>query len=333
MRTVVEEIGDRVPFLPGTGSHKLDETLELTGRRPGRWAPTPPWSSPRTTRAPPRRRCTSLVRARWPGSSRTCRSSPTTCPRRTAVDIAPETVKRLFTDFDNFVGSQGDHQGLRALLPRAARLRARAAGLVGHRAALPAAARARRRRLRLAPWPTSRRAPWRGCTSCGRSGDFDGHATCTTACTRWSTCCSSRPTRPRRSGCSPSRGCIAPRHVRPPLITPTDAGLAKIRALLAEGERPAPVSTHRNASERSRQVSTAPDGPALRPSGTGSAANSSTASDGAHLRRRRPGVQHAYAQAARRAPRRRRPGRRGRRGRASRGPGRRMLPTAHARAS
>ncbi|MGW1554540.1 dihydrodipicolinate synthase family protein, partial [Streptomyces sp. NPDC002346] len=30
MRTAVEEIGDRVPFLPGTGSHKLDETLEIT---------------------------------------------------------------------------------------------------------------------------------------------------------------------------------------------------------------------------------------------------------------------------------------------------------------
>ena len=30
MRTVAEEVGDRVPFLPGTGSAKLDETLELT---------------------------------------------------------------------------------------------------------------------------------------------------------------------------------------------------------------------------------------------------------------------------------------------------------------
>ena len=30
MRTVVAEIDDRVPFLPGTGSAKLDETLELT---------------------------------------------------------------------------------------------------------------------------------------------------------------------------------------------------------------------------------------------------------------------------------------------------------------
>ncbi|MER5700239.1 dihydrodipicolinate synthase family protein [Streptomyces mirabilis] len=29
MRTAVEEIADRVPFLPGTGSHKLDETLSL----------------------------------------------------------------------------------------------------------------------------------------------------------------------------------------------------------------------------------------------------------------------------------------------------------------
>src|SRR5262245_29407008 len=32
MRTAVEVIGDRVPFLPGTGSAKLDETMELTGQ-------------------------------------------------------------------------------------------------------------------------------------------------------------------------------------------------------------------------------------------------------------------------------------------------------------
>src|SRR5690606_15972889 len=30
IRTVAEAIGDRVPFLPGTGTAKLDETLELT---------------------------------------------------------------------------------------------------------------------------------------------------------------------------------------------------------------------------------------------------------------------------------------------------------------
>ena len=45
-------------------------------------------SSRRTTRAPPRRRSTSGTR-RSHASSRTCRSSPTTCPSRTAVEIAP----------------------------------------------------------------------------------------------------------------------------------------------------------------------------------------------------------------------------------------------------
>jgi 4-hydroxy-tetrahydrodipicolinate synthase len=30
MRVVADEVADRVPFLPGTGSAKLDETLELT---------------------------------------------------------------------------------------------------------------------------------------------------------------------------------------------------------------------------------------------------------------------------------------------------------------
>ena len=33
------------------------------------------------------------------------------------------------------------------------------------------------------------------------------------------------------------RGLIGSGHVRPPLITPTEAGLARIRSLLAEGEQ------------------------------------------------------------------------------------------------
>ena len=32
IRTVAAAVGDRVPFLPGTGTTKLDETLELTAR-------------------------------------------------------------------------------------------------------------------------------------------------------------------------------------------------------------------------------------------------------------------------------------------------------------
>ena len=38
-----------------------------------------------------------------PSSSPTCRSPATTSPPRTAVEIDPATVGRLFRDFDNFV--------------------------------------------------------------------------------------------------------------------------------------------------------------------------------------------------------------------------------------
>ena len=60
-------------------------------------------SSRRTTRAPPRRRSTS-------GTRRSPREFPDlpivayNVPSRTAVDIAPETVARLYRDLDNFVG-------------------------------------------------------------------------------------------------------------------------------------------------------------------------------------------------------------------------------------
>jgi hypothetical protein len=135
-----------VPFLPGTGSHKLDETLELTAAARS-WAPTRRSSSRRTTRAPLRRPSTSGTR-RWPGSSRTCRSSPTTCPphrRRHRAGDGEAAVHRL----RELRRRQGDDEGLRALLARPARLRPLAAGVVRHRAALPAAAGARRRRVRV----------------------------------------------------------------------------------------------------------------------------------------------------------------------------------------
>ncbi|WP_030660439.1 4-hydroxy-tetrahydrodipicolinate synthase [Streptomyces cellulosae] len=102
MRTAVEEIGDRVPFLPGTGSHKLDETLEMTAaaRELGADAAlviTPYYARP-------------TQEALYTWYATVAREFPDlpivayNVPSRTAVDIAPETVKRLFCDVDNFVG-------------------------------------------------------------------------------------------------------------------------------------------------------------------------------------------------------------------------------------
>jgi 4-hydroxy-tetrahydrodipicolinate synthase len=102
IRTVADEVADRVPFLPGTGSAKLEETLELTvaARAAGADAAlviTPYYARP-----------TQEALYRWYATvAREVPDLPLVIynvPSRTAVDIAPETVARLFRDFDNIVG-------------------------------------------------------------------------------------------------------------------------------------------------------------------------------------------------------------------------------------
>jgi 4-hydroxy-tetrahydrodipicolinate synthase len=100
--TVAAAIDDRVPFMPGTGTEKLDETLELTAaaRDAGVDAAliiTPYYARP-------------TQEALYVWYSTVAREFPDlpivayNVPSRTAVDIAPETVARLYRDLDNFVG-------------------------------------------------------------------------------------------------------------------------------------------------------------------------------------------------------------------------------------
>jgi 4-hydroxy-tetrahydrodipicolinate synthase len=102
IRAAAEEIGDQVPFVPGTGSAKLDETLELTAiaREAGADAVliiTPYYARP-----------TQDGLFSW--YSTVAREFPDlpmiayNVPSRTAVDIAPETVARLRKAHDNIVG-------------------------------------------------------------------------------------------------------------------------------------------------------------------------------------------------------------------------------------
>jgi 4-hydroxy-tetrahydrodipicolinate synthase len=102
MKAVVEVIDDRVPFLPGTGSAKLDETIEVTAAAAELGADaclviTPYYARP-----------TQEGLYRWYGA--VASEFPDlplivyNVPVRTAVDIAPETVARLRRDFDNIVG-------------------------------------------------------------------------------------------------------------------------------------------------------------------------------------------------------------------------------------
>ena len=133
MAAAVEEIGDRVPFLPGTGSAKLDETLEITSaaRELGADAAlviTPYYARP-----------TQEALYQWYATvAREFPDLPIVAynvPSRTAVDIAPETVRRLFTDFENFVGVKETTKDFEHFSRVPARLRPLTAGVVRHRAA------------------------------------------------------------------------------------------------------------------------------------------------------------------------------------------------------
>ncbi|MBY8338879.1 4-hydroxy-tetrahydrodipicolinate synthase [Streptomyces spinosirectus] len=102
MRTAVDEIADRVPFVPGTGSHTLDETLAITAAARDLGADAALIITPYYARP------TQQALYQWYAT--VAREFPDlplivyNVPSRTAVDIAPDTVKRLFADFDNIVG-------------------------------------------------------------------------------------------------------------------------------------------------------------------------------------------------------------------------------------
>jgi 4-hydroxy-tetrahydrodipicolinate synthase len=102
MRTTARVVDDRAPFLPGTGSAKLDETLELTSAARDLGADlclviTPYYARP-----------TQDGLYRW--YSAVCAEFPDlpiaayNVPVRTAVEIDPGTLARLRRDHDNFVG-------------------------------------------------------------------------------------------------------------------------------------------------------------------------------------------------------------------------------------
>lgn len=95
-------IGDRVPFLPGTGSAKLDETLELTAHAQATGADAALVITPYYARP------TQDGLYQWYAT--VARDTPDlpifiyNVPSRTAVDIAPETVARLRRHHPNVVG-------------------------------------------------------------------------------------------------------------------------------------------------------------------------------------------------------------------------------------
>lgn len=102
IRAVAAAAGDEVPFVPGTGAAELTETLEITAAAHAAGADavlviTPYYARP-----------TQEGLYRWyrtvAGEFPDLPVIIYNVPSRTAVDIAPDTVARLFRDVDNVVG-------------------------------------------------------------------------------------------------------------------------------------------------------------------------------------------------------------------------------------
>lgn len=99
---VAAEVADRVPFLPGTGAAKLEETLEITSAARDAGADAALVITPYYARPTQQGLYDwyATVAAEFPDLPIAIYNVPS----RSAVDIAPDTVSRLFRDFDNVVG-------------------------------------------------------------------------------------------------------------------------------------------------------------------------------------------------------------------------------------
>jgi len=102
MTEAVAVIADRVPFLPGTGSARLDETLELTAAASELGADAALVITPYYAR--PTQEGLFQWYATVAGQNPELPIVVYNVPSRTAVDIAPETVARLRRRFDNIIG-------------------------------------------------------------------------------------------------------------------------------------------------------------------------------------------------------------------------------------
>ena len=144
IRAVAAAVDDAVPFLPGTGSAKLDETLELTAAARDAGADAASGHHP-------------VLRAADAGGALRWYRRSRGVPRPADRDLqraVPDRGRHRPGDRGPAVPRlrelrrhQGDDEGLRALLPRPAPVRAVTCRVVGHRVARPAAAGPGRRRV------------------------------------------------------------------------------------------------------------------------------------------------------------------------------------------
>lgn len=231
--TVTSAVADRVPVVVGTGTAQLQETLELTAAAAELGIDASLIITPYYAR--PTQEALYVwyktVAAEFPDLPIIAYNVPS----RTAVDIAPETVARLFRDVDNFVGIKEttkdfEHfsrvlqlcgpelivwSGIELLcLPL---LALGGAGYLSATANIAPAAHARMFEL----WEA-------GDQEAAREIHYGLHplvdllfVETNPAPGKW---------------VLEQRGLIRSGYVRPPLITPTEPGLVKIRQYLKEGE-------------------------------------------------------------------------------------------------
>ncbi|MEO6532661.1 MAG: 4-hydroxy-tetrahydrodipicolinate synthase [Pseudolysinimonas sp.] len=232
--TVIAAGADRVPVVAGTGTAQLHETIELTGQAMDAGIDASLIITPYYAR--PTQEALYVwyktIAAEFPDLPILAYN----VPGRTAVDIAPETVARLYRDVPNFVGvkeTTKDFEHFSRVIQLCGRelivwsgiellclplLALGGQGFLSATSNIAPAAHAKMYEL------------W-------EAGDLEG-------------------AREIHYGLHPlvdllfvetnpapgkwvleQRGLISSGYVRPPLITPTDAGLAKMRGYLAEGEQ------------------------------------------------------------------------------------------------
>jgi 4-hydroxy-tetrahydrodipicolinate synthase len=234
IRTVVSAAGGRVPVVPGTGTTKLDETIRLTGEAQDAGADAVLVITPYYARPTQEALYTwyRIVASEYPDLPVIAYNVPS----RTAVDLAPETVGRLFRDVPNFVGikeTTKDFEHFSRVLSLCGRdllvwsgiellclplLAIGGTGFVSATANIAPAATAEMYRLYKA-----------GKTEEAIDIHYGLHplvdllfVETNPAPAKW---------------VLEDRGLIRSAHVRPPLIGPTEPGLLRIRQLLSQGER------------------------------------------------------------------------------------------------
>ena len=234
IRTVADAVANRVPFMPGTGSAKLDETMELTAAARDAGIDAALIITPYYAR--PTQEALYLwyktVADEFPDLPIVAYNVPS----RTAVDIAPETVARLFRDLDNFLGVKETTKdfehfsrvlhlcGKELLVWSGIELLCLPLMALGGAGFVSATANIAPRAVAdmFAAWET-------GDLARAREIHYGLHplvdllfVETNPAPGKW---------------VLEQRGLIASGFVRPPLITPTDTGLVKIRQLMEDGAR------------------------------------------------------------------------------------------------